>query len=111
LELTSEINGETRATIRRIEWKLLRIAYDIGGFPVSPLLHIAEPGRGFHTGATFPMRSHPTTLESDTLGRPFGWKRIHAVDASVLPSIPATTITLSVMANAHRIGWQSLDVP
>jgi choline dehydrogenase-like flavoprotein len=26
------------------------------------------------------------------------------VDASVLPDVPATTITFSVMANAHRIG-------
>jgi choline dehydrogenase-like flavoprotein len=26
------------------------------------------------------------------------------VDSSVLPSIPATTITFTVMANAHRIG-------
>jgi choline dehydrogenase-like flavoprotein len=32
---------------------------------------------------------------------------VHAVDATVLPSIPATTITLTVMANAHRIGWDS----
>ena len=31
-------------------------------------------------------------------------ERVHVVDASVFPSLPATTITLSVMANAHRIG-------
>jgi hypothetical protein len=29
------------------------------------------------------------------------------VDATIFPSIPATTITLSVMANAHRIGWEA----
>jgi hypothetical protein len=91
--------------------KLFHIARYIGAFPVSPMLQIAEPGRGFHTGGTFPMRFEPTALESDTLGRPHGWKRVHAVDATVLPSIPATTITFSVMANAHRIGWASLDVP
>jgi choline dehydrogenase-like flavoprotein len=37
------------------------------------------------------------------LGRPVGFERVSAVDAAVLPSIPATTITLTVMANAHRI--------
>jgi hypothetical protein len=31
-------------------------------------------------------------------------QRVHAVDATVLPSIPATTITFSAMANAFRIG-------
>ena len=42
--------------------------------------------------------------QSDALGRPMGRSRVHVVDASSLPSIPATTITFSVMANAHRIG-------
>jgi choline dehydrogenase-like flavoprotein len=30
------------------------------------------------------------------------------VDSSIFPSIPATTITLTAMANAHRIGdeWE-----
>jgi choline dehydrogenase-like flavoprotein len=67
------------------------------------MLQVAEPGRGFHCGGSFPMSLHPHQGETDVLGRPFGWKRIHVVDASVLPSIPATTITFSAMANAHRI--------
>jgi len=38
------------------------------------------------------------------LGRPTGWSNIHFVDSSVLPSIPATTLALTIMANACRIG-------
>ena len=53
------------------------------------------------------MREKPGAFESDRLGRPHGWSRVHAVDATVLPSVPATTITFSVMANAHRIGWEA----
>jgi len=71
------------------------------------MLQMAEPGRGFHNGASFPMRKDPAELETDILGRPRGWSRLHVVDASSLPSVPATTITFSVMANAHRIGWQT----
>ena len=44
------------------------------------------------------------TSSSDILGRPNNLKRIHCIDASVLPSIPSTTVTLTVMANAFRIG-------
>jgi len=33
-----------------------------------------------------------------------GWKRIFVVDAAVLPSIPGTTLTFPVIANAYRIG-------
>jgi choline dehydrogenase-like flavoprotein len=60
-------------------------------------------GSSFHCGGTMPMRDAPRGLESDVLGRPAGFSRVHIVDASVLPTIPATTITFSVMANAHRI--------
>jgi hypothetical protein len=37
-------------------------------------------------------------------------RRVHLVDASVLPSVPATTITLGVMANAHRIAATTCDL-
>ncbi len=95
---------EARKRIERLIGKLLAAAPKLGAAPIWPLLQIAEPGRGFHIGGAFPMSASPGERASDTLGRPFGWRRIHAVDATVLPSIPATTITLGVMANAHRIG-------
>ena len=74
--------------------------------PLSPGLQIAPPGRGFHSGGTFPMTTSPCAagpFHSDILGRPAGLQRIHIVDSAIFPSIPATTITLSVMANARRI--------
>jgi hypothetical protein len=50
------------------------------------------------------MKRDPGELETDALGvlRPF--RRTHVVDASVLPRLPATTVTFTIMANAHRIG-------
>lgn len=60
-------------------------------------------GSSFHAGATVPMAQETRPGTSDRLGRPHGLGRVHLVDASVLPAIPATTITFSVMANAHRI--------
>ena len=53
------------------------------------------------------MRENPEGLDTDILGRPAGLRRVHLVDASVFPSIPATTITFSVMANAHRIATRA----
>ena len=68
---------------------------------------IALPGSSFHLGGTFGMAARPAGAETDILGRPRGSTRIHIVDASVMPAIPASTITLSVMANAHRIAANS----
>jgi len=49
------------------------------------------------------MRSHPAGLESDVLGRPVGFTRVHAVDSTVFPTVPAAPPTLTIMANAYRI--------
>lgn len=104
------LNPETKPAIQRIIRKLSRLGRQLGAFPLPPMLQIGEPGRGFHSGGTFPMRKQPQRFASDLLGRPQGWSRVHAVDATVLPTIPATSITFSVMANAHRIGWESAQL-
>lgn len=61
-------------------------------------------GSGNHIGGSFPMRSQPRLRnETDTLGRPSGLNRVHVVDSTVFPDIPASTIALPIMANADRI--------
>jgi len=97
-------NHATRPALNALLGKLWSERGSMRAIPLSPALRIGKPGRGFHTGGTFPMRSEPRELETDSLGRLHGFSRLHLVDASVFPTLPATTITLSVMANAHRIG-------
>jgi choline dehydrogenase-like flavoprotein len=104
LELTGESNPRTRPALAAVGRRLWAERGSIKGFPVSRMARVGPPGRGFHTGGTFPMRANPGPFEVDVLGRPHELTRVHVVDASVFPSLPATTITLSVMANAHRIG-------
>jgi choline dehydrogenase-like flavoprotein len=103
LLLQAEANPVAKTVVRRVVRKLLGQARRLGVVPLPMLLQMGKPGRSFHAGGSFPMRANPGAFESDLYGRPAGWRRVHAVDATVLPSIPATTITLTVMANAHRI--------
>ncbi|MCX8509748.1 MAG: GMC oxidoreductase [Rhodobacteraceae bacterium] len=72
--------------------------------PLSFAARLDPAGSGFHAGASLPMQVRSAPGGSDLLGRPHGLQHVHVCDASVLPAIPATTITLPVMANAHRIG-------
>jgi choline dehydrogenase-like flavoprotein len=104
LAVQRQVNPATAKTVRRVMKKLSRHAFSLGFVPLSPLRTIGNPGQGSHCGGTFPMRHHPGNGETDIYGRPVGLRRVHVVDASVLPSIPSTTITLTVMANAYRIG-------
>jgi choline dehydrogenase-like flavoprotein len=108
LDLVAQPNPETRRAVKRVLREMLRQTRRLGGMVLPPMLQLADPGRGYHCGGSFPMRENPGAFESDRLGRPHGWSRVHAVDATVLPSVPATTITFSVMANAHRIGWEAV---
>ena len=103
LELDERRNPRTRPTLRRLVGRLLRLAPKLRAAPIFPALNIAAAGRGYHSGGSFPMRERPGELECDLLGRPQGLERIHLVDSSTFPSIPSTTITFTIMANAHRI--------
>lgn len=107
LQLEPQPNPATRPAVKRVVGELLKRSRTLGGMVLPPLLQIMEPGRSFHSGGSLPMRTQPGDFECDLMGRPHGWSRLHIVDASVLPSIPATTITYSVMANAHRIGTET----
>ena len=104
LTMSVSPNPKTRPALSALVSRLWAERRSFRAVPLAPALRVGAPGRGFHTGGTFPMRERPQQFETDVWGRVDGLSRVHVVDASVFPSLPATTITLSVMANAHRIG-------
>ena len=110
LQVEVQKNPSTSGIQGRIASKLLGHARELGFAPLLPLLQKTAPGRGFHNGGSFPMGTKSDGIQSDPLGRPFGWKRIHIVDSSVFPTIPAATITFTAMANAHRIASAAAEL-
>jgi choline dehydrogenase-like flavoprotein len=103
LALEALEHAEAKPAINRILGTLRTHRRHLRAVVLTPLLEIGAPGRGYHTGGSFPMREQPGRFESDRWGRPHGFERVHVVDSSGFPSIPAGPITFSVMANAHRI--------
>ena len=105
LELDLCVSATARAAAHRAARDLFSKGLAFGTLFCHWMIRFANPGSGTHCGASLPMRGRPTeTLESDSYGRVLGWKRIFVVDAAVLPSIPGTTLTFPVIANAYRIG-------
>jgi choline dehydrogenase-like flavoprotein len=96
-----------RPLLRKIWSRLGQAGRLVGILALSPLAESADVGRGYHSGASIPMSRSPMGWQSDTLGRPRGLKRIHVADASVLPEIPSGPVTLTIMANAHRIAHEA----
>jgi choline dehydrogenase-like flavoprotein len=93
--------------MRKATRRLADAARQVGMVALTPLVRLNPLGSSFHCGGTFPMREAPVAGETDILGRPAGFRRVHLIDASIFPSIPASTITFSVMANAHRIATEA----
>jgi choline dehydrogenase-like flavoprotein len=81
----------------------LRVSPALDLWPVLPALTVSAAAKSYHFGGSFPHAANRTSTATDTQGRLDAWDNIHLVDASVFPSIPATTFTLTIMANAHRI--------
>ena len=100
-------NPTTGAVITAAKNKLAGFLRGAGLYALKFAARTGAPGSSFHVGGTLPMSNTSTELETDRYGRLHGLERVYVVDASVLPTIPATTITFSVMANAHRIGTLS----
>lgn len=96
-------NNNARKLVNRVIRKLFFNATKLGFTPIPGMTKLSLPGEGNHSGGSFPMSQNPGMLESDIMGRPGYLKRTHVVDSSILPSITATTIALTAMANAHRI--------
>jgi choline dehydrogenase-like flavoprotein len=93
------------AMLRSVLRRLSAVGPKLDLFPVLPMVRMTGPGQSYHFGSTFPHGSG-----SDLLGRVGGFQHVHLVDGAVLPSVPSTTFTLTVMANAHRIVTESRRV-
>ena len=96
-------NQRAKTTLRRVVTKLFRNQKYFRATPFPFMGGLGAPGRGNHSGGSFPMSKKPKEFETDTLGRPFGFENVNVVDSTIFPTVPATTITLTIMANAHRI--------
>ncbi len=103
LRLEGKKNPAGEKIIRRLGRKLWGERKNLGFTPLLPQLTVGPPGEGRHAGGSFPMSARPGPGETDRSGKLFSTERVHIVDSSVFPSIPASTITLTVMANAQRI--------
>ena len=100
-------NSKALKIARKVQ-ALVRDAMLPFGLAPPGALSLVPPGRSFHAGGSFPMGGLHPVYSSDTLGRPSGLQRVHIVDPASFPSIPSSTISFSIMANADRIAIRSI---
>jgi len=99
------VSDERPAMLRSVLRRLTTLGPKLDLYPVLPMVRLSGPGKSYHFGSTFPHGDG-----SDLLGRIGTFRDVHLIDGAVLPSVPSTTFTLTVMANAHRIATASRRV-
>jgi choline dehydrogenase-like flavoprotein len=104
LKIESRQGAKVKANVKAAIRGLSRLMRAKGVLMVGMGAMIGPPGSGFHFGGSLPMSAKPRLWnECDSQGKLEGWEKIHVIDSSVLPTIPATTMVLTIMANAWRI--------
>lgn len=86
------------------ERRLRRSFARLGALLLPTSFQAGRPGSDLHYASSLPMRREPGPGETDATGLLFGTNGIHVVDGASLSALSEKSLTLTVMANADRIG-------
>ncbi len=84
--------------------KLSKAYWSIGALLLPSSYTVGLPGGDIHYSGTLPMRETPLLGETTSMGEVKGMDGVHVVDGGCLPLLSAKSHTLTIMANADRIG-------
>jgi choline dehydrogenase-like flavoprotein len=87
-----------------LERQLGRAFRRLGAWVVPRSFSRMQPGEEVRHSGTIPMRGRPGRGEVDAIGELAGAPGLFIVDLSIFPFMPAKHHTLTLMANADRIG-------
>lgn len=103
IAISGERTAEAETSLRHALAALRRALARCGALPVPGSTNFLPPGADIHYGGTLPMGgagANRTTI----FGELPDAANVHVVDGACLPDLPATHPTLTIMANADRIG-------
>jgi choline dehydrogenase-like flavoprotein len=91
-------------TLARLRPTLARAFRTIGAFLPPGGFMPGAPGSDIHYAGTLPMMSDGPPGTSRPDGELIGLPGVYIADAAAFPVLPAKPHTLTMMANAHRVG-------
>ncbi len=98
------VADELPGRVARLRRQLARAWRRLGAFVIPGSFSPIGPGEDVRYAGMLPMRRFPGPGEVDAAGELHGAPGLHIVDLSVFPTLPAKHHTLTMMANADRIG-------
>jgi len=103
-----KVSGKYKTEVSRLmddAKNLLRRSFmRLGALMLPGSFTLSKPGGDIHHACSLPMRENPTLGETDRNGELFGLAGVHIVDGASLSALSEKSHTLTIMANADRIG-------
>ena len=93
----SSLMGKLENVLRKNYWKM-------GAVLLPGSFSLGSPGGDIHYSSTLPMRIRPKLGETNVNGELFGLNHVYVIDGACLTSLSEKSHTLTIMANADRIG-------
>ena len=109
LEVSADSDAELLPVAKTFARRLGHMASRYGALLIPRTFRLLGPGQDIHYGATAPMRAHPRANETNALGEVAGLPGVYIADGASLTSLPAKPPSLTIMANADRIGTLLAD--
>lgn len=104
LEIAAASKVETLHVAKAFARRLRRMASRYGAVMLPGTFRLLAPGEDIHYGAAVPMREQPEANETNSLGEVAGLPGVYVADGASLSSLPPKPPSLTIMANADRIG-------
>lgn len=104
IRIQGGFNADIDPTLKELNRTIARAFRKLGAILLPGAFLAGAPGSDIHYAGTLPMKrdTNPTSTSAD--GELAGLSNVFVADAASFPTLPAKPHTLTIMANAHRIG-------
>lgn len=109
LSISGSVDQNTIQTMKYLSKNLRKFFISTGAFLIPSSFKVGGPGVDAHYAGTLPMRENPVRGEATANGELFSLKGLYVADGACLPSLTEKSHTLTIMANADRIGRQIIN--
>jgi choline dehydrogenase-like flavoprotein len=101
-----QLTDDEKARIHQREKTIRKAIYKLGILPIKRI----DPGAGssIHYGGTIPFSDKDELGKQAHSGRLYNTRNVYIADSAGFNFLPAKGVTLSIMANAHRVTSQLL---
>jgi choline dehydrogenase-like flavoprotein len=103
-EIRGKYQPEVYSLMRDAKKKLTSAFASLGALMLPGSFKVANVGADIHFGGTLPMAIRPSFGQTDKYGQLAGIENLYIADGACLSSLPEKSHTLTIMANADRIG-------